>query len=148
MAEQTKKTTLASVTASLERARNTVAGMREKGTELTKEGVRTLVSGTTALTAGFLNQRYGEVDAETGIRVHKVNGAPSALVAGACGKVVAAFGIAGDASFAVYGAADGAIGEGMGTAGRQIGERFRRKAESESSAETKSGAKTAERKVA
>lgn len=128
MTEPSKTSTLAKARSAIERLQHVKATYQAKTTEVTREIVRTGVSGGAALVCGFADQRYGELDDKTGLRILEVNGAPVSLLLGTLGKIAGAAGLAGDVSFALYGAADGAMGQGLGSVGRQIGERFRRKA--------------------
>lgn len=146
MAEQ--KSTVTQVRESLAKARRTVDGLKAQGTMLVKEGGRSLVEGAAGLVGGIVDQRYGKVT-ETGIRVHTTGDAPTVLVAGAFAKIGAALGIAGDADFLLFGAGGGAIGHGMGSQGRMIGERWRQKDEkSDTKVETKVVTKASEKKAA
>lgn len=127
MAEQ--KSAYRQMADALGRAKKTAGELKERGEMLMGEGMRTVVSGTTSFGAGLVDQRFGAVDAATGIRVHKVNGAPSALLAAGALKGAAAFGVFGKFEVAGFAAGDGAWNHSAGTWGRMAGERLRRKAE-------------------
>jgi hypothetical protein len=113
----------------LERTKRKAEGMKETGEKLMGEGVRTLVSAATSFGAGLLEQRYGAVDAETGLRVHKVNGAPTTALCGLALKGAAAFGVFGKFDVPGFAAGDGALCSASNTWGRGAGERLRRKSE-------------------
>ncbi len=124
-----QKTPFRAALEALERTKKKADGLKERGEMVMGETVRTLVSSATSFTAGLLEQRYGAADADTGIRVHKVNGAPTALMAGLALKGAAGFGLFGKFDAGGFAAGDGALGHATSTWGRIAGERLRRKAE-------------------
>jgi hypothetical protein len=132
----------------LGRAQKKVSDMRERGEQLAGEGMRTVICGVSSFGAGLLDQRYGAADAETGIRVHKVNGAPTSLLAAGAVKGAAALGIFGKFDTVGYAAGDGAFGHAASTWGRIAGERLRSKAEKTEKTEDKAEVKAAEAKAA
>lgn len=113
----------------LARTQKKVEGLKERGETLMGEVVRTAVSAPVAFGAGALEQRYGEQDADTGIRTHKVNGANTPLLVGLGVKVAAGLGLFGKVEIAGFAAGDGAISHAMSTWGRMAGERYRLKSE-------------------
>jgi hypothetical protein len=113
----------------LERTRTKAKGLQEQGEKFMGEGVRTLVSTATSFTAGALDQRFGQLDAETGLRSHKVNGAPTTGLVGLGLLGAAAFGVFGKAEMGGFAAGSGALNSAANTWGRAAGERLRRKAE-------------------
>lgn len=132
-----KKSAYRQAVEALERTQKKIAGMRERGETIMGEGVRTAVGAVSSFAAGAVDQRFGDEDASTGIRVHKVNGAPSVLLAGLALKGSAALGLFGKFDVGGFAAGDGALFSGSSTWGRMAGERLRRKAEKVEAAQKK-----------
>lgn len=123
------KSTYRQALEALSRSRAKIDTMKERGEEIVTEATRSTVSGVVGFTAGAADQFFGEADKETGIRMHKTNGAPTALIASGLMVGASMFGMFGKAAFVGYGTGDAGISHSFSTYGRMMGERLRLKAE-------------------
>lgn len=126
---EAKKSTFRQMADAVQRFKSKADSARERGEMIAGEVLRTGLSAGTSFAAGLVDQRFGEADAETGIRVHRTNGAPTALLAGAAAKVAAGFGLFGKFDTVGFAAGDGAVGAASNTWGRMAGERLRKREE-------------------
>lgn len=138
-----KKSTYRQMAEAVTRFKNKADTLREQGEKIGTEVTRSVIGGVSAFAVGLGDQRYGAADETTGIRVHKVNGAPTALLAGLGLKGAALFGVFGKAELAAFGAGDGAFNGAANTWGRMAGERLRRKAEQTTKVEAKTDTQAA-----
>lgn len=123
------KTSFKQMAEALSRAKSKAESIKEHGEKIGTEVTRTVIGGVSSFACGFANQRFGAADAETGIRMHKTNGAPTSLLVGLGIKGAGLFGAFGKADMPAFAVGDGAINSTLDAAGRQAGERFRRKAD-------------------
>lgn len=116
--------------AAFDRLKSKTDKIQQKTTEVFREGVGTVEVSVGAFGAGYVNERYGVADKETGIRIHKTNGVPTTGLVGLGGKLLlGATDVAGEFTRDGYRVCDGLIGETCGTWGRMAGARQRIKAE-------------------
>lgn len=148
MAEDNKKSPYKSALEALQRAKTKADSMKERGETLIGEGMRTLVGGACAFGAGLLDQRFGAADQSTGIRTHKVNGAPTSLLAAAAAKGFAALGGFGKYESVGFAAGDGAWNHAASSWGRQAGERLRQKSEQPAQTTTEKASESAPQQAA
>jgi len=118
------KSTFAQLKDAAERAKNAAARAKAQGTMVAREAIQTVEIGAASFAVGFVDQKWGVVDAETGLKQHKINGIPSSLIAGAALKGASAFEVFGDYSRDGFAIASGAIAGWSNTAGRSAAIRF------------------------
>jgi hypothetical protein len=121
--------TASDLKAMVERARATTQKYKQNASMLMREGVSTAEIAATGFAVGFANERFGSVDAETGLKLHKTNGVPTALLAGAVLKVGSALDMFGDYSRDGFAVGSGAIAGWANDAGRAAAIRMARKDE-------------------
>lgn len=134
-----KKSTVASLTAALQRAKGQVDKAKETGTMVIKEIVTTAESGVVSGVTGFCDAAFGKEDAN-GVRIHRTQEIPTSMLAGFAVKGFAALGGFGDFQRDGFAAGTGAICGYTTLQGYSLGTAFRNKRLSEKKPETTSKA--------
>ena len=113
-----KKASFASLRAGLARATAKAAAVQGQATMLAREAITTGEAIAGGFAAGFANQKFGAVDKETGIKVHKTNGVPTVLLASMAVKGAAALNVFGEFSRDAFAVSTGSISSWSSDAGR------------------------------
>lgn len=124
-----KRNSLATVSAALSRAKDQAAKVKDQATMVAREVVTTGEAVAAAGLAGFANEKWGEVDLETGVRIHKTSGVPSSLGAGALLKVGAALGAFGDFQRDAFAFSTGLLADYGSQQGRMAAMKFSKRQE-------------------
>ena len=135
MAEVKKQSTVAALTQSYQRVKAQADKAKETGTMLARELVTTGEAFAISTGAGFADEYWGELDATTGLRIHKTSGVPTTLIAAAGLKIAGALGVFGEFQRDAFAAGTGTLchdgsGQGRGIAMRLRASRDKAQAES------------------
>ena len=111
-----KKSSLSTLSAALNRAKEQSAKVRENATMVARELVSTGEPAATTFAAGFGNTKWGVAD-EYGVREHKTSGVPTSLLAGAAMKLGGALGAFGEFQRDAFAVGTGLIADYAGRQG-------------------------------
>lgn len=138
-----KKSTWAQLRDAAERANSKAKKIQGQATMIGREVVTTIEIAASSYAVGFVDQKYGAADKETGLKQHKTNGIPSSLLGGAALKGAGFFDVFGDYSRDAFACGSGAIAGWSNTAGRASAIRFDLKNAQKDKTETKPDKKVA-----